>query len=86
MQLSFRNRHIIFILKNFDIAKKPLDSFLRNYFRKNKSIGSKDRKFIAESIYEIIRYKGILDYLSESPITWEKRLNTYQNINFHSLY
>jgi 16S rRNA C967 or C1407 C5-methylase (RsmB/RsmF family) len=60
----------------------PLDIFLRNYFVKNKSIGSKDRKEICENVYKLIRHKALIDYFCSFPITWEKRIEKLNNFNF----
>ena len=46
MKEIFRKNHILKILNEFEKLNIPLDVFLSNYFRKNKSIGSKDRKEI----------------------------------------
>ena len=78
MKEIFRKNHILGILKRFESEKTPLDIFLSDYFRKNKSVGSKDRKFIAETIYRLIRWMGLIDYFIEKPITWEKRIDVLQ--------
>ncbi len=41
-------------------SKKPLDQELRSFFRNNKKYGSKDRRFIAESLYSLFRWYGWL--------------------------
>ncbi len=58
-----------------------MDLFLRNYFRANKAVGAKDRKFIAETIYGIIRWKGLLDYVIGSPVGWEKRFHQFSEFS-----
>src|SRR5262249_21428821 len=58
--------------------------FMSEYFRSHKAIGSKDKAFIAETAYGIIRWQGLLDYLSEQPATWEKRLEIFQKENLES--
>lgn len=82
MKESFRRHHILKILEKFEEEKLPLDVFLSYYFRSNKSIGSKDRKFVAESIYQLTRWMGLVDYYCEKPITWEKRLNAFKVLDF----
>lgn len=81
MKEIFRNNHLRQILMTFEKENIPLDIFLSNYFRKNKAIGSKDRKIIAQTTYFIIRWKGLIDFYTPSPITWEKRILTSQNLN-----
>ncbi|HRW58738.1 MAG TPA: RsmB/NOP family class I SAM-dependent RNA methyltransferase [Chlamydiales bacterium] len=85
MQLPFRKKHIILILIDFEKQKKPLDLFLSNYFRSNKSIGSKDRKEIAETIYILIRYRGLIDAFLTSPISWEDRLSFFNQNSLSDL-
>lgn len=81
MKIGFREHHTLNILNAFDLQTIPLDVFLRNYFRTHKAVGSKDRKEICESIYGIIRWKGLLDYLLRDPPTWKSRYERYQNCN-----
>ncbi len=79
---TFRNYHLLSILKEFTNKDIPLDAFLRNYFKKNKSVGSKDRKDICENLYKLIRWKGLIDFLCTNPITWEKRIEKLLNFDF----
>jgi 16S rRNA (cytosine(967)-C(5))-methyltransferase len=82
MKELFRHHHLFQILTRYELQKKPLDAFLSGYFRANKSVGAKDRKFIAETVYDLFRWRGLLDHLSEKPTSWEKRFDCY---NHHSL-
>lgn len=75
---SFRENHLLKILSQFEAQKGPLDLFLRNYFRAIKSIGSKDRKFISDAIYGMIRWKGLLDHFCKEKPTWEARYHIFQ--------
>ena len=74
----FRQHHILEILNGYDQQHLPLDLFISNYYRANKACGPKDRAFITEMIYGMVRWQGLLDYLCEKPPTWEKRLDLYQ--------
>ncbi|MBN2479457.1 MAG: RsmB/NOP family class I SAM-dependent RNA methyltransferase, partial [Parachlamydiales bacterium] len=78
----FRKHHILKILNEFSDSTLPLDVFLRFYLKKNKALGSKDRQYIADTIYKIIRFKGFLDYFIKDPITWEKRLEALFEVDF----
>ena len=82
MKLPFRKYHILQILNQFLQSSYPLDLFLRFYFKKFTSIGSKDRKEVAETIYKIFRFKGLIDYFIPSPITNEKRINVFETLDF----
>ena len=81
MEKTFRTSHLLKLLKFFDFAGAPLDSCLRKYFREHRSIGSKDRKFIAEEIYKMIRWLGLIDHFCSAPHSWEKRYDILQQTN-----
>jgi 16S rRNA (cytosine(967)-C(5))-methyltransferase len=72
-QLSFREHHLFSILALYENQSQPLDLFLRNYFKSHRAVGSKDRKFICDSLYAMIRWRGLIDYFCGKPVTWEKR-------------
>jgi 16S rRNA (cytosine967-C5)-methyltransferase len=76
-KLPYRQHHLFEILKEYEIQNLPLDYFISTYFRRNKSLGPKDRAFLAEIIYGMVRWRGLLDYLCEKPVTWEKRWDIY---------
>ena len=42
------------------------DKVLERLFKKNKQWGSRDRKFVAEAVYDIVRYYRLLSHLAES--------------------
>ena len=77
MVIPFREHHLLNLLDAYDQQSLPLDLFISVYFRNNKALGSKDRGYIAESLYAMVRWKGLIDYLCEKPITWEKRWNFF---------
>ena len=64
---KFVRSHISKILTEYEIeifknnTSTALDNFLRMYFKKNKSLGSKDRALIQDNVYNLIRYKVYLD-------------------------
>ena len=53
----------------------PLDCFLRNYFRLNRAVGSKDRAYICQSIYGMVRWLGLLEHFR--PKNWKECLNLW---------
>lgn len=81
----FRKYHLLKILTAAEKDSLPMDAFLRNYFREHKAVGSKDRQEICETLYGIIRWKGLIDAACEKPISWEKRLETYQQFPLDNL-
>lgn len=84
MRCTFREFHLFQILETFSASgeRLPLDRFLSGYFRKNRSVGSKDRKEICQSIYDMIRWKGALDHFAKRPLTWQSRYAVYQSQNW----
>ncbi|KAF3361571.1 Ribosomal RNA small subunit methyltransferase B [Chlamydiales bacterium STE3] len=81
MKIPFREYHIVELLKAFERKSLPLDLFLSDYFREHKSIGSKDRQFIADTVYGLVRWKNLLGYLTQSS-EWVKWLECYLNERF----
>eukprot|EP00761_Pharyngomonas_kirbyi_P007030 gb/GECH01007039.1/.p1 GENE.gb/GECH01007039.1/~~gb/GECH01007039.1/.p1 ORF type:complete len:416 (+),score=89.16 gb/GECH01007039.1/:1-1248(+) len=95
---SFRESHLFSILDRYSSVDLPLDIHLRNYFRKYKSLGSKDRKFISENVYGLVRWLGLVDYMTKfhnhdhniksvnsNVSDWYTRWNTYRNIDVSKL-
>jgi len=41
----------------------------------HKSIGQRDRQLISDKVFNLTRYKELLDAISERPLTWESRYN-----------
>jgi len=80
-KIPFRGFHLLRILESYQKRSIPLDSFLRFYFKENRSIGSKDRKEICELLYFIIRWQGLIDYFCKKPIVWEERIEKAKTIN-----
>jgi len=78
---QFRKKHLITILEEFSRTDAPLDVFIANYFRSNKSIGSKDRLFLGDAVYGIIRWRGFLDYFLQPPISWQARVEAYFSLD-----
>jgi 16S rRNA (cytosine967-C5)-methyltransferase len=87
MKLPFCDYHILAFLKEFDSpqgGKKPLDLLLSDYFKSHKSLGSKDRKIVGETIYGMVRWKSLIDYTASSPSPLD-RLNCYRKLNFDEI-
>lgn len=53
----FRDHHLLNFLDSWGAGGGPLDLALAEYFRKHKSLGSKDRAEISERVYTQIRWK-----------------------------
>ncbi|MEZ5315436.1 MAG: RsmB/NOP family class I SAM-dependent RNA methyltransferase [Chlamydiales bacterium] len=73
MKIPFIEYHLIRLLNLFDQQTLSLGLFLNQYFRKHKQLGSKDRRYIADIIYEMWRWQSLIDYLIDGLPSWEKR-------------
>jgi len=82
MTSPFRKSHLFQILRSYEASSLPLDVFLSGYFRAHKAIGAKDRKFLADTVYALVRWKGLLDHLSPKPPSWESRYHLYEKNAF----
>lgn len=80
-QIPFRHHHLLSMLEAYDQERGPLDRWMALYFRSNRSLGSKDRAFIAETAYTMLRWQRLLDTLSNSTECWETRLKTLIDID-----
>src|SRR6185312_2898009 len=45
----------------------PADSVLRNFFAANRNLGQRDRAFIAEIVFSVLRHKRLLEQLIGDP-------------------
>lgn len=70
----FRQKHLLQLLQAYEGQSSPIDYFVSCYFREHKALGSKDRAYISETVYTLIRWQGLLDYLTEGETSWERRL------------
>jgi 16S rRNA (cytosine967-C5)-methyltransferase len=74
MKYTFRDHHLLQLLQQYEEQGTPLDLLISRYFRDNRALGSKDRAYVAENIYQMVRWRGLLDHLIGAPYTWERRL------------
>lgn len=81
---SFRHTHLMILLNSYADQQLPLDLFIHHYFRSHPSLGSKDRAFLAESIYGMIRWQRLLDYLLPNS-SLEKKQELYQKWDLDAL-
>ncbi|MCB1135558.1 MAG: RsmB/NOP family class I SAM-dependent RNA methyltransferase, partial [Chlamydiia bacterium] len=64
MKYPFREYHLFQLLSEYEAAQLPMDVSIHNYFRTHKALGSGDRRFIAETAYGMLRWKGLLEALT----------------------
>jgi len=79
----FREHHLLTLLEEYNKQTLPLDRFLSDYFRSHKALGSKDRSFIAETVYSLMRWQGLLDHWCKAPHSWERRYQAYQSFDIN---
>lgn len=80
MRLPFCDHHISVILDRFGKTQKPLDLLLSEYFRSHKALGAKDRRLIGETLFQMVRWKTLIDHFCPSPHPLE-RLNRFRKIS-----
>jgi 16S rRNA C967 or C1407 C5-methylase (RsmB/RsmF family) len=81
MSARFRNFHLLQILRSLDSLSLPLDVFLRDYFKEHRSIGSHDRKYLAETVYGMTRWLGLIDFFCGNNLSWENRISVFEEIS-----
>ncbi len=74
----FRQKHLLLLLEGYDQQKGPIDFYVATYFRACKALGSKDRAYISEEVYRLIRYKALCDHFIQPPYSWQKRIEWLQ--------
>jgi len=67
MWTPFRKKHLEAVLDTALHAKESLDFHMHKYFKEHRALGSKDRLWIKRGVYEIMKWKGLLNaYKAES--------------------
>lgn len=62
MKPQARIQSLIDLRERIDQSRIPMDSTCGDYFRVRRYIGSKDRAYLAETIYEMMRHKARLQW------------------------
>lgn len=84
--IPYCEHHLFQLLEEYGRRDSPLDLAMAFYFRAHRSLGSKDRAFIAETAYDLIRWLGLIDYLSgEANPSWQKRFQIYKETDFEKI-
>lgn len=66
MQISARYQAVYELVKQIFQDKIPADIIINDYVRKRKYIGSKDRRFIVDIVWDIIRHRMRLEFDAQS--------------------
>ncbi len=62
MKQSSQLQTVVELLAEVTTLKTPLDGFLDKYYRNRRFIGSKDRRTITTTLYEMIRSRALIDH------------------------
>ncbi len=76
--LPFRIHHLFTLLEKYETSSLPIDVLVSYYFREHKALGSKDRLFLADTIYELIRWKKLLEYIAQKK-DWPSLYHAWEN-------
>ena len=63
MRTSSLIGHTVEALDLFRVSHQPSDLLLKEFFRKRRYLGSKDRRFIAEAYYGVLRNFRLMEFL-----------------------
>ena len=66
MQLSAKYQAVLEVITQVFQDKYPADNILKEYLRSRKYIGSKDRKFITNTVWNVIRHRSRLEFDCQS--------------------
>jgi 16S rRNA C967 or C1407 C5-methylase (RsmB/RsmF family) len=81
MKRPFRDFHLFNILEAYEAKKLPMDVHLSHYFRAHKAVGAGDRRYISETVYGLIRWRGLLDHFLPKPPSWDSRTALFKEFN-----
>lgn len=65
---------VVLGLQQILLQKQQADAVLANMLQRNKSWGARDRHFIADNVYHIVRYKRLYEYCIGTEANSEKAL------------
>ncbi|CAK62370.1 unnamed protein product (macronuclear) [Paramecium tetraurelia] len=61
----FIKTHIKTIMTNFDVQRGPFDSFLREYYKNNKTLGPSERSIISQTAFDLVRNDLLLSHFTK---------------------
>lgn len=74
---NFQKKHLIAVLKGFNLGSIPLDLFMYRYFKNNRSLGANDRRVINRISYEIVKNLCFVEERAKKPLSWESRIDAF---------
>ncbi len=78
---SFLDRHLLRILDLQGASERPLDLVLRKYFKSHKELGSHDRRHLGETLFGMVRLKGLIDFLSPPHASSTAKIACYRSLS-----
>ena len=82
MQLGSRYQAVLEILEDVIKDQYPADNIVKEYLRNRKYIGSKDRKFITNTLWDIIRHRSRLEFEAQTQMPRKILLCYLKNEDF----
>ncbi len=80
----FLDRHIDSFFQILEGSNRPLDLALSDYFRNHKNLGANDRRTIGETIYGMVRWKSLLDFLyPKTPLL--KKIECFRSLDWPTI-
>ena len=78
----FRRGHVVSILSAYaQDSSRPLDSHIRGYFRQKEAATLKDKKEVADTVYDLVRHKLYLETTTKKS-DWKDLLHSYLQPDF----
>lgn len=81
MFTSITLKHAEDILRAFEIEPRPLDRLVDTFYRRNRNLGSKERQFISEAVFGVMRWKrridGVMQLAGIKKVTNRQRIAAY---------
>jgi 16S rRNA C967 or C1407 C5-methylase (RsmB/RsmF family) len=66
-------------LDAFDTQTLPFDVHMHHYFRSHRALGSKDKRFVSETAYALVRWKGLIDAVLKREASWAERFQVLES-------
>jgi 16S rRNA C967 or C1407 C5-methylase (RsmB/RsmF family) len=83
-KIPFREFHLYQLLEDYTLDNLPLDLAINRYFRAHPALGAKDRPYIADTAYALIRWQRLIDHFSPST-SWPDRAETFFSMDLEQL-
>jgi 16S rRNA (cytosine967-C5)-methyltransferase len=82
MKISSLIGHVTELYSFLSNWEKPADNVIKEFYKSRKYLGSKDRKYISETTYGLIRNHRLLDNISKTILSGKIEINYYEGLIF----